>query len=1414
MAGLFDIGSSGIQAYRKALSVTGQNIANMNTEGYRRREASMEEISGTQGGILAVSDQAGLGVRVSDISRAFDGFISGRARDSQSDFSKAENYNDVLSTLETVLLPEDYDLTFSINQFFDGISGIAQAPGDLAGRVVALEQGKSYASAFSSLAGSIEGLKTSIQGEIKNTVSSLNIEMQGLADIQAKLISAGGSGNAANSLLDQRDKSIATLAEFVGLSADYQPRGDATLTLGPTGSGPILVQSKKAGFISVSFEEGKVNVYVGSGASTKSTKQATAGALAGLVAAYDTISQTARDLDGLARKVVGDLNAVHSSGLTLDGTRGGDMFTLDAITAEQSVTNLGMITTSVTSIDKLVGDVDLTVTYDKAKNIWMATNPDGTFAASGQNSVTYQGITLSINGVAADGDEIELSQSTGKAANMKFLLTRAEEFAAAGTILSTEGIKNTGSALISVAAFSSPPPTGLTDLTQILLNDSGSAAATRLRKDGVVGVIPAGVKNIDLFSLKTQDSISINLTDTQQDDLTNLSLTLAGVQYDFDTAAHTGRRLLDGSMDLSDLADMLNSGLITSTNQESFADLGVFAAGDSGLLSIASESAALTAGSVNAGMLIAGGASQGNATASQVQVFTREGRQIAGVPLSASEVVNYLTPANGFLEHAEYSADYLNGMAEGRFQGGKVQRTSPSGAQTIRFSASGFTPPVWSSVAMPGSVPTAAQTITLAVGNETGLQINIPQGVMAGYIADQINDLRVDSGVEAQAQTRVMMSDVPDGITSFTLTSENSSPISFAGSVNNSDLRDLAVVVNAKSSETGVTASVSSDFTQLVLTNAAGSDIVLGEVTTQGAGIKLMPVGLMGQPRIATPVTLGAGGSSTKFARFGGEITLTVPTDFSLTTDFGVISSVADPFIDGLISRKVDPAGSWMELNFKAVEGIDGNEGRPDGSLASAAAAEFSISLETDGSNARITAAVHSAQLTDFSSQSIAAALVEKVRSVAPVPILKGAALTQLPGDGDSITLSLGGQDYILRMANGEVVVEGPEDGRLSASFNENLQLVVSAQDGMETGEILHVSPDASTTSRALFGLATGEQTQELIGRSFAQSVITSSPLSLNISAGGTTYSVQVALDASNAPQATSSPSLPANTVITVEAPESGFYQINIVRNGTDGANDLRILAGADATALGLAVTPNQLLVDAIGLRVRSVDKSAIGIEATAESLVSEHITLRDLPNEELIVILTGDGTRRLSMQFDQETIVPTNGLPRALDVLVTDSASGRIEIVDRETGHSIASRYLDETGRFNVAGIDLQINGTVNDGDSFSVTGNVNGQGDGRNISQLLALQSMDTQTGRGGFSEKFSEIILDVGAKVRASSIAASSSEAVRDAAIEIESEYSGVNLDTEAARLLEQQQAYQALARVLSTAKELLDTLMRSI
>ena len=58
MPSLFDIGKSGLQAYRQSLAVTGQNIANINTDGYKKREASLEEVTGAGGGVTGQDGQS------------------------------------------------------------------------------------------------------------------------------------------------------------------------------------------------------------------------------------------------------------------------------------------------------------------------------------------------------------------------------------------------------------------------------------------------------------------------------------------------------------------------------------------------------------------------------------------------------------------------------------------------------------------------------------------------------------------------------------------------------------------------------------------------------------------------------------------------------------------------------------------------------------------------------------------------------------------------------------------------------------------------------------------------------------------------------------------------------------------------------------------------------------------------------------------------------------------------------------------------------------------------------------------------------------------------------------------------------------------------------------------------------------
>jgi flagellar hook-associated protein 1 FlgK len=64
MSNLYDIGRTGLQSYRQSLAITGQNIANVNTEGYKRRGADLEELSRKKGSNLDVGMNAGMGVRV------------------------------------------------------------------------------------------------------------------------------------------------------------------------------------------------------------------------------------------------------------------------------------------------------------------------------------------------------------------------------------------------------------------------------------------------------------------------------------------------------------------------------------------------------------------------------------------------------------------------------------------------------------------------------------------------------------------------------------------------------------------------------------------------------------------------------------------------------------------------------------------------------------------------------------------------------------------------------------------------------------------------------------------------------------------------------------------------------------------------------------------------------------------------------------------------------------------------------------------------------------------------------------------------------------------------------------------------------------------------------------------------------
>ena len=72
---------------------------------------------------------------------------------------------------------------------------------------------------------------------------------------------------------------------------------------------------------------------------------------------------------------------------------------------------------------------------------------------------------------------------------------------------------------------------------------------------------------------------------------------------------------------------------------------------------------------------------------------------------------------------------------------------------------------------------------------------------------------------------------------------------------------------------------------------------------------------------------------------------------------------------------------------------------------------------------------------------------------------------------------------------------------------------------------------------------------------------------------------------------------------------------------------------------------------------------------------------------------------------------------------------------------------------------------------------------------------------------------MLADVGVRVQSAKRSAQQSAAVADDAKAALTDKTGVNLDEEAARLIQFQQSYQAAAKMLQVAQSLFDTLLQT-
>jgi len=124
----------------------------------------------------------------------------------------------------------------------------------------------------------------------------------------------------------------------------------------------------------------------------------------------------------------------------------------------------------------------------------------------------------------------------------------------------------------------------------------------------------------------------------------------------------------------------------------------------------------------------------------------------------------------------------------------------------------------------------------------------------------------------------------------------------------------------------------------------------------------------------------------------------------------------------------------------------------------------------------------------------------------------------------------------------------------------------------------------------------------------------------------------------------------------------------------------------------------------------------------------------------------------------------------------------------------------------------ELAVNGTPADGDTIAVDPTRFPAASNGNALALVALRDAGVVAG-ATLSDAYSSAMSDVGVRVQSAQGAADLSSAMATDAQTRNTQKSGVNLDEEAARLIQYQQSYQAAAKMLQVAQSVFDTLLQA-
>ena len=299
-------GLTALSTSRRLMDLIGQNLANVNTPGYRRQSAGLAAIY--NGG------PTGAGVNVQYIRHARNNLLDGAVSRSAAESGNLSAQLSSLRHVETLLAPGDGSINSLMEKFFNQIEQLSSAPGDLSQRRVVLTGAAGLAGRFNALAADFSRQRDGLDSQIRQHVTDVNTQASEIARLNEQIHRVEVLGQNANDLRDRRDQIITEMSAVVDVRTVEMPYGETTVLAAGV---PIVVGNRTVALQAGVDARGQTVITPAGGSDPLTVS---GGKLAGALQSRNKVlPEFWGNLDTLARTFAQKLNQVQATGLGLAG---------------------------------------------------------------------------------------------------------------------------------------------------------------------------------------------------------------------------------------------------------------------------------------------------------------------------------------------------------------------------------------------------------------------------------------------------------------------------------------------------------------------------------------------------------------------------------------------------------------------------------------------------------------------------------------------------------------------------------------------------------------------------------------------------------------------------------------------------------------------------------------------------------------------------------------------------------------------------------------------------------------------------------------------------------------------------------------------------------------------------------------